>query len=125
MRKEKDLPKETQYGAVCDDERSLIHVYREKKELLSLPPNWMDLISIDDNPETFEVFLMKKNLSFKLIGSFLQFTINLDLSLKEIFALAIQQARIEKNSKNPVRTQYTQTERLSQARVKYGSSGSF
>ena len=38
---------------------------------------------------------MKKYLTFETIADFLKYTVNLDFSLKETFALAIGQARIE------------------------------
>ena len=103
IRKEKNLPEreESQYDAVCEDDKELIEVYKEKKELLSLPPNWEALCSLDYDPEIFELFLEERRyFTFMLLGNFLEFTINLDFSLKETLALALGQARIKEKKLN-------------------------
>ena len=72
-------------------EERLINIYKEKKNLLSLPKNWQDLSSLDENPDIFESFLAKTELTCESLEKFLKFTINIDFSLKETFAMAIAQ----------------------------------
>ena len=86
----------------CPEEegkRPLIDIYKENEELLSKPKNWENLCSIDDNPETFELFLKETDLTFELLKTFMKYTINMDFSLKETFSLAFEQDKIKKKEK--------------------------
>ena len=92
------IKEKTQYCVECKDDMSLSTIFRNKeklRKLLSLPPMWKDLCSLDDNPQIFESFLKKKkDLKFGCLRKFLKYMINADFSLQETFALAIAQARI-------------------------------
>ena len=92
---------EAHVDATCEDSMTFLEVYRAKKDLLSLPKDWQSLCSLDYDPEIFELFLEKrKDFTFEIISKFLKFTINLDFSLKETLALAIEQARISEKKLN-------------------------
>ena len=91
---------ESHYDAVCQDDMKLIDIFKEKKALLSLTENYKSLCSLDYDPEIFELFLEERPyFTFGLLEDFLEFTINLDFSLKETLALSLEQARMKETAK--------------------------